>query len=558
MRYSVRLFVFLALSFFFFSCEKEIEGGLLPYQDKDVDLCGNCEIRFYSVDTGTKVGKISYVPSNINVIMTQDDEGVYVDDFEVVKAANPEPEDPMDPVDTTAAVVTETAVWGTTSQVFSKNSSGKYVHNPALYWPATEPMGGYHFYASNADLNFSSEGVFVDVNGITDDIICAYNPFPMFCSEVPLDFVHILSIVGTVSLSGFSGCSDINVNLEYIDSGSYNLNLGEWTNLGSTISKTLTVSNSSNNLWVIPGEYAVMVTFKDALGISKTLNQYYYFLPGQETNITVKLGKHSDIIISCDDQFSDLDFTLGQVADIPASSGDSELPSVSNITLKKRKVYHHPGGAPDTYSSWTYCTDDDLDSLCVEVSYWAPSQFHGNNLGTTLKARTKLGTVTVEVEAAGLTITKSVDVYQQENKVESTVPAYTTTTGFSITLNPATVNSTASTSTVSGTRTYSSTTEKKTYTSGATSGGSTTTGLTQTITSGISVTASSMTGITSISGVTINVSANSSTTNNRTWTIYGTYDSKQGSATLTQLKSTSWGFDDDDQGDPQNPEEGNI
>lgn len=93
---------------------------------------------------------------------------------------------------------------------------------------------------------------------------------------------------------------------------------------------------------------------------------------------------------------------LGSITDIPASGGTAATPTY-------------------TYSQlwgWNGKTDDGGTISSGASVVWSEN-ISGSNLGTTAKARTKLGSRTLTVTLNGKSGSASIDVYQAENKIES-------------------------------------------------------------------------------------------------------------------------------------------
>jgi hypothetical protein len=88
--------------------------------------------------------------------------------------------------------------------------------------------------------------------------------------------------------------------------------------------------------------------------------------------------------------------------DIPASGGSADLPNFISASGK----IHYSSGESDTPS----ITSSD-------VTITLSKTVNGSNLGSTIKARTKLDTVTATITWNGSQITQSIDVYQQANQV---------------------------------------------------------------------------------------------------------------------------------------------
>ena len=88
--------------------------------------------------------------------------------------------------------------------------------------------------------------------------------------------------------------------------------------------------------------------------------------------------------------------------DIPASGGSADSPNFVSVSGK----IDYSSGESDTPS----ITSSD-------VTITLSKTVNGSNLGSTIKARTKLDTVTATINWNGSQITQSIDVYQQANQV---------------------------------------------------------------------------------------------------------------------------------------------
>ena len=128
--------------------------------------------------------------------------------------------------------------------------------------------------------------------------------------------------------------------------------------------------------------------------------------------------------------------------DIPASGGSADSP---NFVSASGKI-DYSSGKSDTPS---ITSSDVIITLSKTVN--------GSNLGSTVKARTKLDTVTATINWNGSQITQSIDVYQQANQV----------TYSSVNATSATVNSSGSGKEID-IETLLSPKQTATYTSGAT------------------------------------------------------------------------------------------
>lgn len=194
---------------------------------------------------------------------------------------------------------------------------------------------------------------------------------------------------------------------------------------------------------------------------------------------------------------------LGSIADIPASGGTAATPTY-------------------TYSQlwgWNGKTNDGGTISSGASVVWSEN-ISGSNLGTTAKARTKLGSRTLTVTLNGKSGSASIDVYQAENKIESVTQG-----GWivSISANPSTFTEQGGTSQISASARASRTNH---WTSGATSAASDATG-----TPTLSI-PTAVTGF-SLSGTTLTVAENK-TANQRSVVVRATMDTVYKEVTVTQ------------------------
>lgn len=194
---------------------------------------------------------------------------------------------------------------------------------------------------------------------------------------------------------------------------------------------------------------------------------------------------------------------LGSIADIPASGGTAATPTY-------------------TYSQlwgWNGKTSDGGTISSGASVIWSEN-ISGSNLGTTAKARTKLGSRTLTVTLNGKSGSASIDVYQAENKIESVTQG---TWVVSISANPSTFTEQGGTSTISSSATASRTNH---WTSGATNAAAN-----ATATPVLSI-PTPVTGF-SLSGNILTVAENA-TANQRSVVVRATVDSVYKEVTVTQ------------------------
>lgn len=194
---------------------------------------------------------------------------------------------------------------------------------------------------------------------------------------------------------------------------------------------------------------------------------------------------------------------LGNITDIPASGGTAATPTY-------------------TYSQlwgWNGKTNDGGTISSGASVVWSEN-ISGSNLGTTAKARTKLGSRTLTVTLNGKSGSASIDVYQAENKITNVTQGAWVV---SISANPSTFTEQGGTSQISASARASRTNH---WSSGATNAASDATG-----TPTLSI-PTAVTGF-SLSGTTLTVAENK-TANQRSVVVRATMDTVYKEVTVTQ------------------------
>lgn len=194
---------------------------------------------------------------------------------------------------------------------------------------------------------------------------------------------------------------------------------------------------------------------------------------------------------------------LGNIADIPASGGTAATPTY-------------------TYSQlwgWNGKTDDGGTISSGASVVWSEN-ISGSNLGTTAKARTKLGSRTLTVTLNGKSGSASIDIYQAENRITNVTQGAWVV---SISANPSTLTEMGGTSQISASARAPRT---NTWSSGATNAASDATG-----TPTLSI-PTPVTGF-SLSGTTLTVAENT-TANQRSVVVRATMDTVYKDVTVTQ------------------------
>lgn len=194
---------------------------------------------------------------------------------------------------------------------------------------------------------------------------------------------------------------------------------------------------------------------------------------------------------------------LGNIADIPASGGTAATPTY-------------------TYSQlwgWNGKTNDGSTISSGASVVWSEN-ISGSNLGTTVKARTKLGSRTLTVTLNGKSGSASINIYQAENKITNTTQG---AWEVSISANPSTFTEQGGTSQISASARAPRTNH---WSSGATNAASDATG-----TPTLSI-PTAVTGF-SLSGTTLTVAENT-TANQRSVVVRATMDTVYKEVTVTQ------------------------
>lgn len=202
--------------------------------------------------------------------------------------------------------------------------------------------------------------------------------------------------------------------------------------------------------------------------------------------------------------YGDITITpTSEITDIPAAGGTSGIFTYS---------YSQPWG-------WNGKTNDGGTIISGATASWS-NAVSGSNLGTTAKARTKLGTRTLTLTQNGKSGTATKDVYQAENKIVSTSQGAWVV---SISANPSTFTEQGGTSQISASARAPRT---NTWSSGATNAASDATG-----TPTLSI-PTAVTGF-SLSGTTLTVAENT-TANQRSVVVRATMDTVYKEVTVTQ------------------------
>lgn len=169
-------------------------------------------------------------------------------------------------------------------------------------------------------------------------------------------------------------------------------------NINYTAKYSLIYENEDPYNWSIDENTGVVTA--DSLGT----NVASEFWQKAMVEITVK-GKVYDNVANIFQDKNDITSSLlAEVTldDIPASGGSADLPTLVSAT-----------GRID-YSSGE---SQEFSLTSSDVTITLSKTVNGSNLGSTIKARTKLDTVTATITWNGSKVTQNIDVYQQANQV---------------------------------------------------------------------------------------------------------------------------------------------
>ncbi len=151
------------------------------------------------------------------------------------------------------------------NKVFTKE--GNYWYRASCAWPVLDPQ--LHFYASNVPMVFDADGTYIDVDTDTDALAC-YLGSPAIQAPNALAMKHVFSSIKDVKIVAKEGytVSDVTVRIVPNVAGRYNLRTGEWTDVvsGSSVTLATELGTTSNDLYLVPGSYFVIASWKASRG----------------------------------------------------------------------------------------------------------------------------------------------------------------------------------------------------------------------------------------------------------------------------------------------------
>ena len=164
------------------------------------------------------------------------------------------------------AVGSQTQVWSTTASQVGSTA----VWTTDKYWPSTD-QGYTSFYASNAALTFNAAGSTVSPADNSVDVVVAHKANPTYREQNALTFNHIYARVAGITLNTQSGyeLSNVSATLQSpVTGGTYNLRTDAWTPGAASanqamgaFSGTTSAQSSSNDYWLVPGDYTLSVSY---------------------------------------------------------------------------------------------------------------------------------------------------------------------------------------------------------------------------------------------------------------------------------------------------------
>ena len=202
----------------------------------------------------------------------------------------------------------ETQVW--TNATFTKSGT---VYKGDKWWPKDDET--YHFYASNAELTYSSSGNTVHASNTTD-VLCAYMASPTYKGVNTLQFKHIFARLGSVTVSASEAytITGVDIKITPITGGTYNLKTGsdktdgtgwsETTAGAATAIANATPGTKSNDIYLVPGTYALTATW------TATKGEYTETFTSKTVNVNLVAGKINNISASLKGDATEITFKV--------------------------------------------------------------------------------------------------------------------------------------------------------------------------------------------------------------------------------------------------------
>lgn len=281
--------------------------------------------------------------------------------------------------------------------VFFSNNDGS-LYTGGLLWPATDC--GYHFYASNVKL-LNPDCRMVECSA-GKDIIWASLASPGYRQTNNLSFSHLYARIGELTLNAPHGMrATLKSAVIYASSeGVFDMNKAAWHSVSEKKEIRL---DASNDVWVIPGSCEISITYDITNGTMLQQNLVRSgsaeFTGNAVNNITANVG-YDDYIVSYGNPYG----LSVSCSDIPASGGT--VTSATVLGICRQKAYYASGKEEEIV----------VDDYSVQ---WSPAVTIPS-LSSEVKARSKVGTISLTYTANGRPTVAVADIFQAENRIEST------------------------------------------------------------------------------------------------------------------------------------------
>ena len=264
----------------------------------------------------------------------------------------------------TGAAGSQSDYWGEVVEATQSGSS----YLTGKYWASSDPnITG--FYASNADMSFDAAGPSITVSNANTDVVCAYNSSPTYGTSNVLEFEHVFARLGTITFNtqeGYELQAGVTAQIyDYCNSGTYNLRTKEWSNKGAygytPYHYALSVNNSTQDLWILPGTYVVAFWYTLIKG------DYHKFMY-KFANVTLEAGKVNNLTVTAvggdaEEIMLDVSVTPWESKNITvdfglvfeAISDGTIIWKTTNASAAKTLQYSTDGGS--SWNDWTSTTD---------------------------------------------------------------------------------------------------------------------------------------------------------------------------------------------------------
>ena len=205
---------------------------------------------------------------------------------------------------TTGAAGSESSIWGST--LFESDGAPSPTYTGGRFWPQEE-QDPYCFYASNRPLSFSASGTTVSASADMD-VMCAYQPSPVFGERNTLVFEHVFSRIGDVTVTALDDytVSQVDITISPMVSGTYDLRTKAWSGTVAGAPVHLAPSGpgtKSNDVWLVPGAYRLSASWhaeKDVYveNFVGVLSDEIVLVAGRKSSITLGLEGNEVRIVS--------------------------------------------------------------------------------------------------------------------------------------------------------------------------------------------------------------------------------------------------------------------